>query len=554
MRTALAALAALIASPAAATPPIMPPTPMGPPRLLIVISVDQLSSDLWDEYRPQFTGGLARLANGTVFRNGYQSHAATETCPGHSTILTGVRPARNGIVANLWFDPKAPRTDKTIYCAEDERAAGTSSTSYKVSPVHLKAPALGDLLKRQSPTSRNVAVAGKDRSAVMMGGHSPDQRWYWDGKQFATDLAATVPASVTATNAVMAATLAAPSAALEPTPFCSAKAQVFPIAGGGKPVGNGRFDRAAGDAAAFRATPQFDGAVLALSAALIRDMQLGSDTAPDILSIGLAATDYVGHTYGTGGQEMCLQLLSLDRDLGDFFARLDGWGIDYAVALTADHGGLDIPERLRARGVADAAWIDPALTPASLGKAVAAGTGLDGPIIVSGGPSGDVYLDPALSAPDRTRALNALLATYRANPQVHAVFTKDQVLRSPMPSGPPGRWTVLERVRASFDAERSGDLYVVLKPNVQPIADTSRYVATHGSPWDYDRRVPIVFWRSGMSPNAREEAIETVDMMPTLAAVLRMPLAGIGVDGECLQRIQGVLCSAGPATAQPGKR
>ena len=51
------------------------------PKLLIVISVDQFSADLFDEYRPQFTGGLARLASGTAFRNGYQSHARPRPAP-----------------------------------------------------------------------------------------------------------------------------------------------------------------------------------------------------------------------------------------------------------------------------------------------------------------------------------------------------------------------------------------------------------------------------------------------------------------------------------------
>src|SRR5437764_4045738 len=87
-----------------------------PPKLLVVISVDQFSADLFDEYWPQFTGGLARLASGTVYRNGYESHATTETCPGHSTILTGDHPARTGIVSNLWSDSKAPRNDKNVYC------------------------------------------------------------------------------------------------------------------------------------------------------------------------------------------------------------------------------------------------------------------------------------------------------------------------------------------------------------------------------------------------------------------------------------------------------
>ena len=61
----------------------------------------------------------------------------------------------------------------------------------------------------------------------------------------------------------------------------------------------------------------------------------------------------------------------------------------------------------------------------------------------------------------------------------------------------PETWSVFQRARASYHAGRSGDFYVVLKRDVTPIADTSRYVATHGSAWDYDRRVPILFWRPG---------------------------------------------------------
>ncbi len=155
-----------------------------PPKLLVVISVDQFSANLFDEYRPQFTAGLARLAGGTVFRNGYQSHAMTETCPGHSTILTGDHPARTGIVNNYWFDQSIARSDKSVYCAEDETVPGTSSIAYKVSPKHLLVPTLGELMKRRWPHSRSVAVAGKDRAAVMMTGHVVDQRWYWNGKTF----------------------------------------------------------------------------------------------------------------------------------------------------------------------------------------------------------------------------------------------------------------------------------------------------------------------------------------------------------------------------------
>src|SRR5438270_7867645 len=239
----LAAAAALLASQSAGQAPT-------PPKLLVVISVDQFSANLFDEYRPQFAGGLARLASGTVFRNGFQSHAATETCPGHSTILTGDHPARTGIIANVWIDQSVQRADKTVYCAEDERAPGSTSLSYKVSPDHLLVPTLGELMKTRWPGSRNVAVSGKDRAAVMMTGHRADQRWYWTGQAFATDLAAApVPRVVPRVNAAVAAALAQARPPLQAPPFCQAKARIIPVEGGGKPVGAGQFARAAGDAA-----------------------------------------------------------------------------------------------------------------------------------------------------------------------------------------------------------------------------------------------------------------------------------------------------------------
>src|SRR4029078_8632422 len=84
--------------------------------------------------------------------------------------------------------------------------------------------------------------------------------------------------------------------------------------------------------------------------------------------------------------------------------------------------------------------------------------------------------------------------------------------------------------------------YVVLKPNITPIGHATGSVATHGSPWNYDRRVPILFWRPHMPAAAREEAIETADIMPTLAAMIGVPVAAGSVDGHCLEGIAGVAC------------
>jgi len=534
----LAAAAAVYATQSAAQAPT-------PPKLLVVISVDQFSANLFDEYRPHFTQGMARLALGTVFRNGYQSHAATETCPGHSTILTGDHPARTGIIGNSWIDQSISRSDKTVYCAEDETQPGTSSIAYKVSPKHLLVPTLGELMKQRWPASRTVAVSGKDRAAVMMSGQHPDQRWYWTGKRYDTDLADVVaPAAIAKVNALVAQGLATERGPLEPTPYCQTKAREIAISGGGKPVGTGRLARKADDANGFRASPEFDGDTLALAAALVDEIKLGRGTDPDLLAISLSATDYVGHTYGTEGEEMCLQLTELDREIGDFLKVLDSRGIAYSVALTADHGGKDVPERERLAGVVNAQRVDPDLNAAAMGKKLVAELKLPGgPGLLGDSSFGDVYLDRRLRASERGQLLRAAVAAYKSHPQVEAVFTARQIAATPVPRTPPETWTTIQKVRASYRAGRSGDFFVVLKRDVTPIADTSRFVATHGSVWDYDRRVPILFWRPGRAGTTVEHSAETTDILPTLAATIGLPVQSGSIDGHCLTDVPATTCS-----------
>jgi len=162
------------------------PAPQGPPRLIVAVSIDQFSADTFAQYRQHYSGGFVRLINGVVFPSGFQSHAATETCPGHSTLLTGARPARNGIIANNWYEPGGPRGVKPIYCAEDDRDPASSAKNPVVSPYHLKVPTLGEWMKSANPATRNVAVSAKDRAVMMMGGHNIDAAWWWKGGAFVT--------------------------------------------------------------------------------------------------------------------------------------------------------------------------------------------------------------------------------------------------------------------------------------------------------------------------------------------------------------------------------
>ena len=515
-------------APAAVTP-APTPAPVTPPRLIVAISVDQFSADLFQQYRNHFTDGFARLLTGVVFPSGYQSHAATETCPGHSTILTGMRPAHTGIVANNWLDQRVGRPDKIVYCSEDENVTGSTHDSYTVSDKHLKVPTLGEMMKNARPATRVVSVAGKDRAAVMMGGHKVDELWWWDGKTYVSYAGRAVPRAVQRGRDAVAALVAQPQAALPLPAFCRSLDR--PITVAGKVFGQGRFERAAGDLKGFRASPASDAAVFAIAAGLIQDMKLGQGKTTDIIAIGASATDYIGHSLGTQGTEMCIQMQQLDQTLGSFFAALDGWGLDYEVVLTADHGAHDMTERQQQHAMPMEEHVSADASIKAVDAAITAALGLKGPVLL--GAEGDVYIADSLPAATRAKVSAEAQRRFAALPQVAAAFPRAQIAAQAMPTSPPETWTLLERARASFDADRSGDILVLLKPQVTTIeTPTTGYVETHGSPWDYDRRVPILFWRRGMAGFEQPLSVETVDIAPTLAATIGLPVKGL--DGRCL--------------------
>ena len=539
---ALAALA-LSTAPVAAVAQAGPP-----PKLLVVIAVDQLSADLFAEYRAHFTGGLKRLSQGVVFPSGYQSMAATETCPGHSTILTGARPARSGVVANSWVDQAiTSRKDTGVYCAEDvSKGKSSSSRDYVPSPVHLLVPTLGDRMKAANAASRVVAVAGKDRAAIMMGGHKTDQIWFLNPRDYAkfetlSTQTAAVPDAVSKANRDIEAALAKPMAPYSLSPLCKTRARAVAITPA-KSVGTGEFARAAGDKRAFRASPESDVATLDLAGDLIAEMKLGKGPAVDLISVGLSATDVIGHGFGTEGSEMCLQLEALDQRMGQFFDRLDKAKTDYAVVLTADHGGHDTTERNDENGIPDAQRVDPALSAANVGIAVGREMGLTTPVLIGNEPSGDMWIDAALTPAQRATALARATAIYKASPQVETVFTAGEIEAAPAPDGPPETWSLMERVKAAYYRGRSGDFYVILKPRVMPIpavVAAGNYIATHGSVWDYDRRVPMVFWRKGLAGFEQPNGVETVDILPTLAGMIGLSIPKSEIDGRCLDLIAG---------------
>ena len=429
------------------------------PKLVVAISVDQLSSDLYTEYRSTYTGGLKRLSEGAVFPSGYQSHAATETCPGHSTIMTGAHPGRAGIIANNWIDLDAKREDKVIYCAEDERVEGTSfgditkatQATYVPSAWHLLVPTLGERLKKISPKSRNVAVSGKDRAGLMMAGNEVDAIYWFSGDKFVTHAGTKNLSSVDALNAKLSPAVNQARAPFAVPPHC--KGRMAKVAHGeGKSVGDYTFGRPKGAGRIFRLSPDHDTAIVSAAKAVAGEMKLGQGEATDVLSLGLSATDYVGHAFGTAGVEMCIQMAELDRNLGDFFSFLDAQNIDYVAMLTSDHGGLDLPERAKLQAMPDAERLDFKLNAKVIGKAVKEELGLqtDDPLLHADSPFGDYYVSRDLDEETGAKVKLTAMAAIARHPQVETVLDGDKIAQMPLPSGTPEEWSLEQRVRASF--------------------------------------------------------------------------------------------------------
>lgn len=541
------------------------------PKLVIVISVDQFAASVYNRYRSTFSGGLKRMSGGIAFPTGYESHAATETCPGHSTLLTGDHPSHTGIVANNWID----RTTATsLYCVS---VAGTGDAMAR-GPQKLKVTTLGEWLKRAHPQSRVVSISGKDRAAIMMAGHHPDLvAWWMDGfvnnkPVFGFQTSAYAgPAGPrirkilkNEDDAIAARWRASPPQLWAQTPadcvplqrphrFGDAEVSgVVPPALAEGVTAHPGFMTRTQFADALHASPMYDTLTLDFATRMAKQWRLGRSRTPDLLTISLSATDYIGHRFGNGGAEMCAQVHALDSSLGRFFANMDRLRVPYMVVLSADHGSVDAPERLRETGI-DAQRVDSAKFLAGLNAHLKQVLNVDWDPI-SGEDIQQLYMlspgDPRFLARVRAEALDWI----RHQPSVENAFTRDEVAAAvPAEGKSPADLTIPERLHESYDPDRSADIFVQFRKYVTlgwP-RGPGDYVAGHGSPWDYDRQVPILFWWPGIASRSLPDAVETVDIAPTLAGILG--LTPPAVDGHCLQQVSACIVSPPPQTGERGR-
>ena len=510
------------------------------PSLVVVIVIDQFGSNLFNQYRSEFTGGLHELAGeGIVYANGYQTHGMTETCPGHSTVLTGVHPNRTGIAGNDWIDRDSGEEVYCLAAPANSLADGGKGENGPVGPDQLRATGLGDWLKAANPESRVFSVSGKDRGAINLAGASPDGAFWWsDGFGFTTYLrpgenAGDRLAPVQELNARLRSRMTdGPMLWLAAAPGsrCGALAGDWTIGGSvfHSTVPPSRLT--------VDTSPLLDELTVEAAVVLLEEQQLGRGSGTDLLGISLSGTDRIGHRYGSQGPEMCQQMHRMDAALGrllDAVRRVPG----ALVVLTADHGGSDFVERLAVRGYPEAQRADPTMVPrvnAELRDRFALSVDpmkTDGSNVYLVGEGGRPLVEPL-----RAAVAAAAVELLKSEPGVVDAFSIDELMALPSAARNirPEALTVRERMSLSAVAGRSADVMFVLEPGMSPFPGAvGGYLAGHGTPWDYDRRVPLIFWTAGIAGHERPLPVRTVDIAPTIANILAVQ-APTDLDGRCL--------------------
>jgi predicted AlkP superfamily pyrophosphatase or phosphodiesterase len=508
------------------------------PRLIVVISVDQLSAHSVARYQKQWSHGLKSLFDeGVVFSEAYQSHASTETAPGHATIMSGRYPSQTGIVSNTWFGPGFRRIDST---EDDQTSVLLAPAGRKgASGTWFSGTTLGDWLIRQNPRSRVMAISGKDRASIFMAGTStPDVYWFEPFVGFTTSMAyqTDLPSWLQEANQEWLQSLERQSLSWTPsnTNLSSLNASTYLLDGdylGERVIKTGlpKLIKSISDPLdsnfykRFRATPFYDQLILQFAQKLIEKENLGQGSDLDILMVGLSGTDYVGHNFGTGGAEMQDHLLRLDQSLGAFIKFLKSKDKNVAIILTADHGAPDFAERLHSQGLqasreSYAPWLK-ALNEAVQAKLTPGRTETLDVFRVTGNPPSELYINSAALGMDSNPALRAtlmprLMEIVKSAPHVMEVFSREEIEKTRIRHDQdPRTFTMAQRFHLSYNARRSGDIFIVFKPYMTWGMGGSQ----HGSPMNYDRHVPLVFW----GPWQHEiiaEGVEIVDLAPTLAS------------------------------------
>jgi hypothetical protein len=509
------------------------------PKLVVLIAVDGLRADLLDRYDAAFQGGFRRLRDtGLRFEEALVDHAITVSHAGHVTLATGLFPSNHGIVDAAFYVPEG-NGRVLIDAVEDTTEALLGIPELGgVSPRRVLGDGLAEWIIHADPDARSLAVGSGNVSSLLYVFHAPaDVYWYRDGKYVtSTFYRSAYPAWVERFNSDLLPGYVEASRLWEnqvPVPFHQlARADQtdfegdkvhtsFPHTFEEELADDISRDPQTALAKWFRWTPSLDEATLKLARSGIEAMALGQREATDYLTIVLSMVDSNSHYYGPLSMETFDTLMRLDQALGEFFRYLDQTlGKDtYVVAVSSDHGFPEVPEYRGEIGL-PGSRIPEEQIEALLAEVRAE---LEGSRTMSEATARRVveiaesrdFVAEAFTSADLSREDESDSAFWRLYKNS---FREERIPRLPLFS--------LSTFHSAI-----GEAGVMLRLEEGAMIDLD--VAVHGSPYRYDRHVPMIFMGSAVEAGVSYRPVRTADLAPTLAQLARIPIPG-DLDGQAL--------------------
>jgi hypothetical protein len=534
------------------------------PKLILQITVDQLRSDLPKRYMSKMgDGGFKYLyTQGIVYEDAHHAHSNTETIVGHTTLATGAYPSRHGLIGNVWYDRT---TGHMTYNIEDARYTLLSKgadvdKSTEIDPTQKMARSEGrspaailvstfsdELSIHTDKKAKVFGVSVKDRGAVSMAGHAGKAFWFSKANgEFVTSsfYYDTYPKWVDAFNATKPALAYANKSwklMYKPSEYMFGDKDDQPwesaIGGFGKvfphPYGpaDGKYYTTF-----LTLSPAGDELTLDFAKTLIENENIGQDNVTDYLSVSFSSTDYVGHVFGPSSLEAEDNLLRLDKTLKDLFAFVDKKvGLkNTLIVLSADHGTPEAPPQLNEYGM-EADYIDPTTwdkTPAIAKLKKRFGIGKE--LIQAFNPP-YIYLNKEII---KEKGLDlAQVEKVVANEIMKFKGVNMAVSSTALMEGRVANTESMHLILNSHNTKRSGDIFILFEPNwfINDF-DGLTVACTHGSLWNYDTFVPVIFAGANIKPKNVYRKIETVDVARTLSAYVNVKPPS-GANGKILTEV-----------------
>ncbi len=508
------------------------------PKLVVLLSIDQMRGDYWDSLLKPLNadGGFQTLfEEGTIFQNAHHKHAVTTTAAGHATLATGFYPSNNGIVNNTVYNRQEGYSHYCIWDTTVTYVGIDSCDLNEVSAEKLLKPTLGDYVKKANPLAKSYSVALKDRASILMGGQLANRAFWFDARS--TQMVSTdyyeedFPEWVklnTAEKYINQHQLNVwdfdkthlPAFTHKEDSFykeCGTFTPWFPHS-----ITSMDSSRVRGNEMGTFTwnSPYGDAFVLDFAINIITEQQLGTDEHTDVLTVGLSAADVIGHQFGPNSLEILDYYHKLDKYIAEFISFLDSnVGEDeYLLVLTSDHGVVPFPEiselrDLDAQRITNDQFDSDILRIDNNLKAI---FNLKQSTILKSNYNGVEphfsYLDS--EGVDSTQFIDSLQVQLLLLPYIDNVYSffdySDKSCDKPY----------IDLMRNSHNPNYEYFVKILGKKNY--LVDMRTCGTTHGSPYEYDTHVPLVFYGSEISQEAIQKRVQTVDIVPSILEYIRV--------------------------------